>query len=167
MKSQADQHRTERAFQVGDWVFLRLQPYRQQSIHLRRNAKLSPKFYGPYKVLERIGEVAYKLELPSSSRVHPVFHVSCLKKRVGEGSLWQSTLPDLGHDGVLVMEPGAILDRKIVRQVNKAATKILVQWRGLGPDDATWEFYHKIQARYPSFLLQDNVGAETGELLRA
>ena len=77
MKQQEDQHRSERSFDVGDWVFLRLQPYKQMSLkQAKKDNKLSPKYYGPYKVLQRIGSMAYKLELPASSRVHPVFHVS-------------------------------------------------------------------------------------------
>lgn len=60
----ADRHRKERSFGEGDWVFLRLQPYRQNSVIMRRNLKLSPRFYDPYKVLQKIGQVAYKLQLP-------------------------------------------------------------------------------------------------------
>ena len=58
MKRQSDLHRTERVFQVGDWVYLRLQPYKQQSLVVRGFNKLSPIFFGPYKVLERIGELS-------------------------------------------------------------------------------------------------------------
>jgi hypothetical protein len=85
MKQQADQHRSERIFEVGDWVFLRLQPYKQMSLkQAKKDNKLSPKYYGPYKVLQKIGTMAYKLEFPASSRVHLVFHVSCLKKVIGD-----------------------------------------------------------------------------------
>ena len=61
MKAQADKNRVERVFSVGDSVFLRLQPYIQVSLARRTNQKLAFKFYGPYKILERIGQVAYKL----------------------------------------------------------------------------------------------------------
>ena len=85
MKQQADQHRSERIFYVGDWVFLRLQPYKQMSLkQAKKDNKWSPKYYGPYKVLQNIGTMAYKLELPTVSRVHPIFHVSCLKKVIGD-----------------------------------------------------------------------------------
>ena len=69
MKQQAYQHCCERIFEEGDWVFLRMQPYKQMSLkQLNKDNKLEPKYYGPYNVLEKIGSVDYKLELPSSSR---------------------------------------------------------------------------------------------------
>ena len=84
MKVQADKHRVERSFSEGDWVYLRLQPFRQRSLKPNVLGKLSPKFYGPFQVLQRVGEVAYKLALPSDSLIHPVFHVSCLKAKLGQ-----------------------------------------------------------------------------------
>ena len=76
MKHRIDKGRSERVFSVGDKVFLKLQPYVQSSLMRRANHKLSFRFFGPYKILEKLGLVAYKLELPPSSSIHPVFHVS-------------------------------------------------------------------------------------------
>ena len=64
----------------------------------KKDNKLSPNYYGPYKVLRKIGTTAYKLELPPSSRVHPVFHVSCLKKVIGENLPVQTILPKLDEE---------------------------------------------------------------------
>ena len=83
MKQQVDQHCSKRQFQEGDQVFLRLQPYKQTSLKDKGCQKLSPKFYGLYQVLQCIGEVAYKIALPLTAKIHPVFHVSCLKKVIG------------------------------------------------------------------------------------
>jgi hypothetical protein len=75
MKQQEDQNRSERSFEVGDWVFLRLQQYKEMSLkQAKKDDKLSPKYYGPYKVLQNIGTMAYKLELPAFSRVQILAH---------------------------------------------------------------------------------------------
>ena len=75
MRVTANKHRQEVQFQVGDMVLMKLQPYQQFSVHGRANQKLSARFYGPYKVV-----VTYKQKLPESSRVHPVFLVSLLRR---------------------------------------------------------------------------------------
>ena len=82
MKVQADKKRRDLESEVADMVYLRIQPYKLKSSTNRMNQKLSPRFYGPFKVLERVGAVAYKLKLPLESLVHPIFHVSLLKKCV-------------------------------------------------------------------------------------
>ena len=87
MKKMANKHRTEREFEVDDWVYLRLQPFKQAFLALRKDRKLASKFYGLYKVLQSIGQVAYKLELHSHSKIHPFFHVSCLKKKLGAANV--------------------------------------------------------------------------------
>ena len=75
----ADKHRLDQEHQVGDMVLLKLQPYAQSSLVNQPFPKLSFKYFGPYKVLERIGRAAYRLELPVDSQIHLVFHVSQLK----------------------------------------------------------------------------------------
>lgn len=76
MKAFADQNRTDLEFSVGDQVLLKLQPYTQSSVANRPYPKISNKFFGPYTIVEKIGPVAYRLELPPDSMVHSVFHVS-------------------------------------------------------------------------------------------
>jgi transposase InsO family protein len=152
MKQQADQHRSERSFEVGDWVFLRLQPYKQMSLkQAKKDNKLSPKYYGPYKVLQKIGTMAYKLELPASSRVHPVFHVSCLKKVIGDKIPVQTIFPELDEEGKIILEPEAITDTRIFQLRNRSISEYLIKWRKLPAEDSTWEDESFIQ-KHPELL---------------
>ena len=112
MKQQADQHRSERTFEVDDMVFLRLQHYKQPSLKLKGHHKLAPKFYGPYRIIQKIGSVAYKLELLPSSRIHPVFYVSCLKKFLGTNIKGQTILPELDNEGSIFLEPEVVLNKR-------------------------------------------------------
>jgi hypothetical protein len=84
METQANKKRVDYTFKIGDLVVLRLQPYRQQFINIRTSQKLAKRFFGPLKVIKRIGTLAYELDLPSESRIHPVFHVSLLRPYFGE-----------------------------------------------------------------------------------
>lgn len=93
MKFQADKHRSERSFAVGDWVYLKLQPFVRQSVVTRANRKLAFRFYGQFQILARVGEVAYKLALPATSLIHPVIYVSQLKKALAPSESVQSSLP--------------------------------------------------------------------------
>ena len=153
MKAQADKHRSERAMEVGDWVFVKLQPYRQQSVAQRTNHKLAAKFFGPFQVISKVGSVAYKLQLPSHSKIHPVFHVSQLKKKVGSRPT-SSTLPEVDDQGLVAAEPVAVLDRRLGKVGNSAAVYVLIQWSHAPKEEATWELYSDIERRFPQFQLE-------------
>jgi hypothetical protein len=163
MKQQADQHHSERSFEVGDWVFLRLQPYKQMSLkQAKKDNKLSPKYYGPYKVLQKIGTMAYKLELPASSRVHPVFHVSCLKKVIGNKIPIQTIFLELDEEGKIILEPEAITDTRIRQLRNRSISEYLIKWRKLSAEDSTWEDESFIQ-KHPELLKRCGQHLSQGE----
>lgn len=82
IKQYADKKRSERSFEEGDLVFLKLHPYTQQSIEHRRNHKLSARYFAPDQII-KVGAAAYQLALPEGSKIPPVFHVSLLKKSWG------------------------------------------------------------------------------------
>ena len=152
MKQQVDQHRSERSFDVGDWVFLRLQPYKQMFLkQAKKHNKLSPKYYGPYKVLQKIGTMAYKLELPTASRLHRVFHVSCLKKVIGDKLPVQTILPELDKEGKIILEPEAITETRTQKLRNRSILVYLIKWKNLSTEDSTWEDENFIQ-KYPELL---------------
>lgn len=149
MKQYADKGRTPREFQVGDLVLLKLQPYAQKTVVNQPYPKLAFKYFGPFKVISRIGVVAYKLELPGDAQVHPVFHVSQLKPFLPCYSPVFSELPtvvDLSQGGI---EPEQILDRRMVRKGNRAIVQVLVKWTGVPEEAATWDDYSVAKARFP------------------
>ena len=108
-KLYTNRHRIERCFEVGDLVYLWLQPYRQSSLKMKGAEKLKPRFYGPYKVVRKVVEVAYEIELPEESKIHIVFHVSNLKKTLGQHIAPSTELPPLDDKGLLVLIPKRIL----------------------------------------------------------
>jgi hypothetical protein len=122
MKSQADKRRSEREFQVGDKVYLKLQSYVQSSVATRANHKLSFKYFGPYTILERVEKVAYKLQLPPSATVHPVVHVSQLKGSVGNQQV-SAMLPDLTESTQI---PFRALDRRVIHRGSSSIQQVLI-----------------------------------------
>lgn len=112
MKVHVDSKRHDVSFKVGDWVYVKLRPYCQSSVSGAAYHKLSKCFYGPSQVTERIGAVAYRLNLPLTSKIHPVFHYSLLKLHQGPLTHVINPLPPDVHDNHPLVEPLAILDGK-------------------------------------------------------
>lgn len=124
MKQFANKGRTKRSLEVGDWVYLKLQTFRQTSVAIRKNLKTASKCYGRYEVEKRIGKVAYKLKFPAQSLVHPVIHISLLKKKLGRDKVVCQHLPIMGGDGQPKVEPCVVIDRRLIIQKNK----VVLQW---------------------------------------
>jgi len=148
MKQQADKHRVDRSLNIGDLVYVKLQPYRQQTVAARTSQKLSPKFFGPFPVIAQVGAVAYRLQLPAHSKVHPVFHISQLRKHVGNSTV-QSTFPLMNDEGEIAAIPVAILDRRLKQVGHRGVVYLLVQWSTGSREDATWESYSDMEKRFP------------------
>lgn len=113
MKFFADKKRSFRQFQVGEWVYLKLQPYVQSSVAPRANHKLAFKYFGPFQILEKLGTVAYKLQLPATSSIHLVFHVSLLKEAKGFQPSVHTPLPPTYS---AVQYPIALLDHRLTKK---------------------------------------------------
>ncbi|KFK36440.1 hypothetical protein AALP_AA4G124900 [Arabis alpina] len=155
MKHRADSHRREVEFKVGDMVFLKLKPYRQQSLARRVNEKLAARFYGPFEVAARVGAVSYKLKLPPSAKIHHTFHISQLKLAVGS-SFAPSELPaPLSKEGAIEATPEAYMGFRVNKQSGQE--EVLIKWKDLPDCDSTWEWKGVIQEQFPHFNLEDKV----------
>jgi hypothetical protein len=155
-KVYADRKIVERSFEVGYLVFLRLQPYSRSSLKKSGAEKLKLRFYGPYRITRRIGEVSYKLELPKGSKIHNVFHVSFLKKAVGQYITTSKELPPLDEEG----QTKEVLEHKERRLRSRIIGECLVKWRGLLVEDATWEGEQILQ--HPSLMLLEDKQSREG-----
>ena len=158
MKTEADLKRREVEFQVGQMVFLKLKPYRQNSLRKNHNEKLPPKYFGPYKVLEKIGFIAYKLDLPSMVVIHLVFHVSQLKKVVGDHMQVQQIAPFMNENHEWLTQPEEVFGYR-----KNFATKewvVLISWKGLPPHETTRVDYNDFQHQFPVFHLKNKVDLE-------
>jgi len=123
---------------AGDWVFIRLCPYRQVSIR-SSYTKFSKRYYGSFLILERIRPVAYRLQLSPTSKIYPVFHVSSLKPYQGIPPSTLYLLPPAQADNHLVVEPLSILEWKLDNSSKPPTHKVLVQWLRMALEDTTWE----------------------------
>jgi hypothetical protein len=139
-------------FQEGDWVWLKLQQRTTVGVTLATHSKVGPKYYGPYKILQKIGSVAYKLQLPSRARIHDVFQVSLLKRYDGPLPDQVVPLPAILHGKVLPSP------EKIVRaRLNRGVWELLVKWAGRSDANTTWEQLEDFKQQFPHVEL-------TGEL---
>jgi hypothetical protein len=146
MKQQADKQRSEREFSMGDQVYLKLQPYVQSSVTARSNQKLSFRFFGPYVILERIGQVAYKLKLPESALIHPVFHVSQVKSALGR---LQVVVPHLPFTNDPLQVHVQVVDRRMIQRNRTMIAQVEVVWSGMDAELATWEDVEALYNRFP------------------
>jgi hypothetical protein len=151
-KSYADNRRRELIFEVGDFVYLKVSPMRGMK-KFKVKGKLTPRYIGPFNILERKGEVAYQLELPDSlSDVH-VFHVSHLKKclRVPEEQLPMEEL-NVNEDLTYSEYPVRILETSHRITRSKVINMCKVQWSHHSEDEATWEREDELRAEFPQLF---------------
>ncbi|KND54120.1 hypothetical protein BSCH_00901c [Candidatus Paraburkholderia schumanniana] len=139
-KSFADNRRKDLEFEVGDKVFLRVTPFKAGTI-AKKGKKLRPRYIRPFEILERVGQVAYRLELPSAlSRLHNIFHVSLLKKyHPGPTHILEPETIELDEALSYVEQPVQILERVIKELRPKKIPLVKVLWRNHGLEEATWE----------------------------
>ena len=153
-KSYADKRKRALEFAVGDKVFLRVSPWKG-ILRFGKRGKLSPRYIGPYEIIEHVGVFAYRLALPPElSRVHNVFHVSMLRKYISDPSHILDTQPvQVRADLTYEEEPVQILDQKQHVLRNKTVSLVKVMWKSHTAEEATWEREDQMRAQYP-YLFQ-------------
>nr|GEV04664.1 transposon Ty3-I Gag-Pol polyprotein [Tanacetum cinerariifolium] len=129
------------------------------SVAARDNQKLSKRYFGPYRILEKVGPVAYRLELPVTSRVHPVFHVSLLKESHQE----QEPSTEFPTDWV-TNQPEQELQPDSILQHRQSDDKyeLLIKWKNQDQSEATWEDFNDISSRFPSFIGHEDESTSNG-----
>ncbi|CAA7408066.1 unnamed protein product [Spirodela intermedia] len=120
--------------QVGDLVCLKIKPYMMKSLAKKENEKLNPRYFGPYPIMERIGPVAYKLQLPDHSAVHPGFRISQLRKTLRTDNRSQPIPLTLSEEQEWILIPDGIKAHRSAPQV----TEILVSWKHLPEFESSW-----------------------------
>ena len=140
---------------MGDHVFLKV-ALLKGVLRFGRKGKLSPRFIGPFEILERIGPVAYRLALPPSlDAVHNVFHVSMLRKYVADPSHIVDYEPlQLREDLSYEEEPIEILAKEVKTLHNKEIALVMVLWQNHNFKETTWEREDEMRSKYPE-LFQD------------
>ena len=154
-KSYIDVRRRPLEFEVGDHVFLKVIPKRGV-VRFGKRGKLSPRFIGPFEILERIGTVAYRLALPPTmSGVHEAFHVSMLRRYTPDPAHvvdWGQV--EIDTDGTFEEGPVCIVDSRDRVLRRKTVRLVGVLWQHCGVEESTWEREDTIRATYP-FLFRD------------
>ncbi|KAK5775707.1 hypothetical protein PVK06_043639 [Gossypium arboreum] len=152
-KSYADLKRKDIEYAVGDMVFLKVSPWKK-ILRFGKKGKLSPRFIGPYRIIKRIGPVAYQLELPPElDRIHDVFHVSMLRQyRFDPTHIVPVAEIEVQSDLTFEEEPVQILDHdvKVLRRRSVPLVKVL--WRNHGKEEATWETEEAMRQQYPQLF---------------
>ena len=152
-KSYADKSRKDLEFQVGDLVYLKMRTF-QGGSKTRKLKKLKPRYMGPYPILERIGAVAYRLDLSEElSDFHDVFHVSVLRKVVREPELILQQPPsDLGRNLRAPCQPVELLDRQVRADDGMMTMLVKVRWERDGIQEETWESEPQMRIDYPELF---------------
>jgi hypothetical protein len=160
MKLVADKKRTDRVFAVGDWVFLKMQPCVQKSLATCANPKLAFRYFGPFQVLQCVGDTSYKLQLPNGCLIHPVIHVLQLHQGV---LLLTPVLTDLPASSTSPPEPVKVLETWLYKHGGGTCSQVRVQWRDQPEALATWEDQHKLVHRFPDAAAWGQAGSQPGE----
>ena len=113
------------------------------------------RYFGPYSILRKISTIVYELQLPAHAKIHPVFHVSLLKKAVGDFLSTSTEVPPVTDDGLVILEPEAVIDTRWLKRRGKLLEQSLVRWKHLPMEDATWGDTTMLHQQFPNLTLED------------
>jgi hypothetical protein len=151
-KSIADKHRTDREFQVGESVWLKIK-VKQAKLRIGNCKKLAPRWAGPFLIVQRLGPQAYKLQLPPRLKIHDVFHVSLLKQHTPNPHeiLDTPTLLEMTEEHIELV-PEALLEKSFKKTRRSQFLQFLVKWKHFPAEDATWVLESDLKKNYPDFM---------------
>ncbi|GJX50596.1 hypothetical protein Tco_0277441 [Tanacetum coccineum] len=153
-KSYAGKRRRPLEFSVGDYVLLKVSPWKGV-VRFGKKGKLTPRFVGPFEIIEKVGPVAYRLDFPEElDGVHDTFHVSNLKKCLADPTL-QMPLDEIQVDAKLnfVEEPVDILEREFKKLKRSRIAIVKVWWNLKRGTKFTWEREDQMKLKYPHLLV--------------
>ncbi|XP_072064358.1 uncharacterized protein [Arachis hypogaea] len=145
------------ASQEGNLVLVKLQPYRQHSVALRKHLKLGLRYFGPFSISKKLSDVAYRVELPPEARIHNFFHILALKRFRGECTFQYFPLPLTTTNVGPVLEPSRILSTCSIMRGDRLVPQCQVQWKQSNLTETTWEDVHHFHKLFPEFNLEDKV----------
>lgn len=138
---------------MGESVFLKIRPHRQASLKGVIHTKISTRYYGLFWIIQRVGKVAYRLQLPMEAKIHPVFHVSQLKRVVQQHTM-ATELPHGWEEIRQTIEPNAVLQTKSELINGSTQTQLLVKWKGYPVEEATWMNHSDFINQFPTPALR-------------
>lgn len=158
MKKSADGHSRDVEFDVGAMVYLKLKPYRQQYVVRCVCQTLAAKLFGPFQVLARV----WPFQLPASSKIHPVFHVSQLKLALGScvevQPLPLETLKEVDN----IILPDDVLAKPYD---SEGRLELLVKWEQCPTHENSWMLYEELVEHYPHFKFEEKLDFKEGVLI--
>ncbi|MCO5572532.1 hypothetical protein L7F22_026287 [Adiantum nelumboides] len=166
----ADEKLRQVVFKEGDYVFLRIPKHSTKSLKTGPTPKLSPRICGPFKILGRVGFMAYNLDLTANSHVHPIFHVSRLRQRLlrKDNIIDQEVLVDFIEPLNLPHEPKQILDSHDLCTRHHVRHQVLVKWKDRPEEGATSKNVSTLRKRFPSFIFENkNASPRRGKIMAA
>lgn len=161
MKKYADLKRKPYEFNEGEWVWLKLQPYRQHSVDRQRCQKRLNFMVRLLYQRKSALSPSYRLKLPADCKIFPIFHIALLKRFTGDNPNQEAiTLPPLSMDAHPVIIPRKITAYRLINRKGRKVEQVLIDWLGLGPDEKTWEDISVIARLVPSSNLEAKVNLE-------